>query len=283
MAIARDANSSAAISTTNDLTWSHTCTGANLILFVNVYQNNAEGSNISVTYAGVSMTSVSNTSSTDGQSTHLFYLLAPTTGANNVIIHCSSGNTPMGGTAASYTGVKQSGVPDASNTQSVSSTSATATLTTVADNCWAVMGVVAANAVTASTGSNLVVKTNNTLAIFDTNGVLTPPGSKSMSVTNNNPNIGAIMVSFAPLIYTLAMGQGSYATTGFDVSLSRGITLILSSGSYALTGFALLFSYVQKWIPQAKNTSVEINASKNSSTWADQSKNTSTETNQTKN
>lgn len=283
MAITRDSSGAAAISTTNDLTWAHTCSGTNRLLFVNVYQNNGEGNNITVTYAGVSMTSIANASSTDGQSSHLFYLFAPTSGANNVVIHCSSGNTPMGGVSSSYKGVLQAGTMDATNTQSVSATSVTATVTTVADNCWAVLGGVGFNALTASTGSNLVNSADGTVGIFDTNAALTPAGSHSMAVTTNNANLGVVMASFAPVVLSLTMGQGSYTLTGQNAALSYGRKVVLAVGTYTYTGFSVALSYFQKWFRQVLNISSMTNGTKNSSIWTEDSKNSSSADNQTKN
>lgn len=67
------------------LTWSHTCTGSNLVLLVFVYFQAGNAAS-SVTYNGVAMTSLVNVF--DGGATgylQCYYLLNPAIGAHNVV------------------------------------------------------------------------------------------------------------------------------------------------------------------------------------------------------
>ena len=111
--------------------------GSNRILFVGIYTANSSGGDVvsGVTYAGSAMTrinTVQNTQSGHQCRAYLYYLLNPTSGANNIVVTSSE---TVGLSAVSYTGAQQSGVPDASNTGTanyVSSVNVTTTVATLA-------------------------------------------------------------------------------------------------------------------------------------------------------
>ena len=103
MAIAFDAASSASGNSVSSLTWSHTCTGADLILIVGVSWFGSARTVSGVTYAGTALTSVGSANS-GGQKMEIFRLVAPATGANNVVVTMSSAGETVAG-AHSYTGV----------------------------------------------------------------------------------------------------------------------------------------------------------------------------------
>lgn len=108
MAIAFDAVSTG--TSTNDtsvVTFSHTCTGANLGLFVCAGVG-ADQSVDSVTYNGVALTAIAGTllnfsGFIRGQ---IFRLINPATGAHDVVVTCS-GNARTSHAALSFTGVHQ--------------------------------------------------------------------------------------------------------------------------------------------------------------------------------
>jgi len=202
MSIAFDAsvaadNSPGYSSTT--VTWSHTCTGSNRILFVHVRGDTSD--NVTgVTYAGVSMTLIDKVFVATNRWQYLFYLIAPATGSNSCIATASTSIAFLV-ESASYTGARQSGQPDSKATNTGSSvTTLTFTTTTVADNCWMILAVGASNGgLTASTGSFLRrIGTNTGSAIFDSNSALTPAGSKSMIVNCTSGAINGIIASFSP-------------------------------------------------------------------------------------
>jgi hypothetical protein len=85
---------------TDVLTFSHTTSGADRLLLVGVTCVNATIS--SVTYNGVGMTAVES----GGASIRLYALVAPATGANNVVVTLST-DEAVCAVAASYTGVDQ--------------------------------------------------------------------------------------------------------------------------------------------------------------------------------
>lgn len=96
------ANSSA---TSTSLTFSHTCSGLKRVLVVGVY---SEADTITgVTYNGSALTLLGGGSVFGvGRYIKIFYIIAPSTGANNVVIS-SSGSTLIQGTSVSYTDVSQ--------------------------------------------------------------------------------------------------------------------------------------------------------------------------------
>lgn len=113
MAVAFDAlgPSSAGSGTTNttSISWNHTCSGSNRLLIVGVGMGGATASvTTSVTYNSVGMTSMGQVLSdnqTDGW-VEMFYLIAPSTGTNQVVYTCSHSRDLTGG-SLSYTGVDQ--------------------------------------------------------------------------------------------------------------------------------------------------------------------------------
>lgn len=215
MAIAYD-SSSAGGPANDTLTYSHTCTGSDLILFVFVDQYSSGNDYTSgVTYNGVSMTRVASRNITNlGEFLSMYVLVNPATGANDIVIS-SSQAASFRSTAASYTGAKQTGQPDA-NTTAQSSSAATTfanSITTVADNCWVVEGS-RNNQDSASNGTNYVNRANSAgVGIGDTNAVKTPAGSISMTVTTSTAaDWGVIQVSFDPLTGFASAGTNSRMT-----------------------------------------------------------------------
>jgi hypothetical protein len=204
MAIAFDAASGGSNGGSgNTVTFSHTCSGSDRILFVGVGDYNGDFVT-GVTYAGVSMTLIAKqgyNSNTNYE--YLYYLVAPATGANNVVISRSTSSGWCVGDSASYTGVKQTSPIDAYTTKEFTSadgTSLTTTLSSVADNCWFVLGMNSQRNLTASTGVTARHQQITQSFIGDSNSPKTPAGSYSMTVTISQANASAsVMASFAPV------------------------------------------------------------------------------------
>lgn len=202
MAIAFDAQSASAYESGTTLTFAHTCTGSDRILLVGVYTSSVDNVG-SVTYNGVSCTFINRVTVTGTQDIYLYYLIAPATGSNNIVVTAAVGNLLGYAAATSYTGVKQSGQPDASATnQSASTTSLTTSVTTVADNCWLVgFGY----GQTSTAGSGTVFRSepvNDVLFMMDSNGAKTPAGSYGLTFTQSTNFAGACVASIAPAITT---------------------------------------------------------------------------------
>lgn len=206
MAIAFDSTAGQETAITTNV-YSHTTSGTNRIIFIGFF---TDGTSPAVTYAGNACTLISfkaRPGNTDGQ--YLYYQINPTVGANNVNIS-ATGATLISAASSSYTGAKQSGVPDASTTNSVTGavTTLTTTLTTIADNSWTVLTAIADNrGLAAGTGSTLRTATGalNLQGIFDSNAPITPAGSTSMTVTfTTGSNVATVMASFAPAVVITA-------------------------------------------------------------------------------
>lgn len=205
-AIAVNATSTGAESSSSSKTWAHTVSGANTILFVSGWIRGNGVNPTGVTYNGVAMTQIGTNlvvSTFYYDKIFLYYLIAPTTGTNNVVV--SFGGTNYNATIAiSYTGAKQSGVPDAATENGPTSTDyLTTTLTTIADNCWTLLVGFGKNMQqTAYTGSTYRIGAGAT--IFDSNGVITPPAAYSMTfkvrADGGSENAVAQMISFAPAV-----------------------------------------------------------------------------------
>lgn len=194
------------VSPGTSLTWSHTCAGGGRLLLVFMRGGNGEGDKVTgVTYAGVAMTKLGSTVTVGGGSNQVmsgYYLINPAIGANNVVVSLSSGYIQAA--SVSYKNVRQTGFPDSINTNSATSASSlTVSTTTVKNNCWTVL-FGKGSSITAGTGSTSR-GVNSDTRIFDSNGVITPAGSTNMSFTNSVDDVGGIIVSFAPQLYSPIM------------------------------------------------------------------------------
>ncbi len=217
MAIAFDAASNGIYgAAVPSITWNHTCTGSNLLLLVTVGEDNAvNGGTISgVTYNGVAMTlHKRQTALASNNTVSVWYLIAPATGSNAIVVTASVSNFwEIAGTSVSYTGVKQSGFPDA-HTESTytGGTTPTVAVTTVADNCWVVAGI-GNRGGAKSAGSGTVERAENDgtpggaagqSAMYDNNGVVHPAGSYTLNMNQSADNgLGVIGFSIAPFVPT---------------------------------------------------------------------------------
>ena len=210
MAIAYDASTDGGDNggSTTSLTYAHTCTGSDGLLTVAISGDTIGGADdiSSVTYNSVGMTLITKITATIGRYAYLYRLFSPSTGANNIVITCSSSHYILS-VCSSYAGVSGAGV-DASttNTAPALSASITTSLTTVADNCWVIMGGYGYSASlpqVAGTGATLRKSgTFGVTGIYDSNSAVTPAGSYSMTWSFATPPagqaMGSILASFAP-------------------------------------------------------------------------------------
>lgn len=185
------------------LTWSHTCsTGANRILFVGAFGNTTDVVT-GCTYGGVAMTLIGKIQVPADRWLYLWCLVAPATGANNVVVSASS-SVLISAASSSYTGASQTGQPDASTTNSATTgTSLATSVTTVADQCWTFLVFRSRGASAPTAGAGTTVRAAGQLAdgllIGDSNGIVSPPASHSMTGQDvNSSDMAAIMASFSP-------------------------------------------------------------------------------------
>lgn len=180
MAILHDSSAKGTIDANTSLTFAHTCTGSNLILFVGVDIASASDLVSGVTYNGVTMTriDIQIIGGAANRTLYLYYLIAPATGANDVVISTSSG-VDIRGVSASYTGAKQSAQPDAHDKGSADSTSITKALLTVADGCWMISTMNNDNGVPTAGSGVTSRQVQSPIGIGDSNADITPPQSYS--------------------------------------------------------------------------------------------------------
>jgi hypothetical protein len=203
-AIATDAvGQTSCTGTFSSCTLSFTVTGSNTLLIVGAVANSGTPNISGATYNGVAMTA-----GTKAQTfAYPFYLVGASTGTNNIIVSCSGNcSGAMRIVASSYTGVAQSGQPDAATqcTDASNAMSFTCALTTMANNSWIIVYASNDNGGTTSSGSGVFTLReanvgDSSWALFDTNAAVTPAGSKTVTVNSSTSvHIGISMISFSP-------------------------------------------------------------------------------------
>ena len=182
------------------LTWSHTCTGSELVLLVGAFLDNLTSDTITgVTYNGVALTKILGAvgSSNEGYMT-FWYLIAPATGAHNVVVSFTPANN-ISACALSLTGSDPTAPIDSSNsgTNGGGSTLTLAT-TVVSGGCWlATIGGSLDDSLSANTG--MVVRANDSrgvLQIGDSNAIV-GTGSQSL-IWNIGSRNGGLVLSIKP-------------------------------------------------------------------------------------
>lgn len=208
MAIAIDNATGKENTVANPVTFSHTCTGSDLILLVGIDDVKTAGADnvTGVTYNGVAMTKIAtqtHAGDAEAGTKTLWYLAAPATGSNTVSI--SNNNTPtIRAAAVSYTGCKQTGIPDnsTSSDETSTSTSYALTLTPSASNCWMVMWM-ADNSNTPSAGSGTYARkvsgSGSSWGFFDSNGTVS--GATTLTATfSSSTDKNGIAATIAPSV-----------------------------------------------------------------------------------
>jgi hypothetical protein len=135
MALAVDSTSTSGVKNgTDPWTWSHTCASGS-VLFVSVNANGAPPTG--VTYNGDALTKAVERDSGTVLNSSIWYILSPDTGsAYNIVVDFATG---MYGEASgiSFTGADTSSQPDATASETGSSTTTNVlNITTVANNCY---------------------------------------------------------------------------------------------------------------------------------------------------
>lgn len=118
---------------TTSHTFSHTCAGTNRVLVVNIFSSDAYPTG--VTYNGVSMTSIASQASFGYQRTYI--LVAPATGANNIVVSFS-GNAYCSANAISLNGANGYGNTAAAWIQDDSSNDIITAITISTANSWTI-------------------------------------------------------------------------------------------------------------------------------------------------
>lgn len=202
-AIAFDATSEGNTTGTS-YTLAHTTSGTNRLLLVHLLTNNTTDIITGITYAGVSMSRISAVQTDVGGNLfgYVYGLVNPASGTNNIVVSASASSL-IGLQDVSYTGVAQTGLPDATqNSGGVDITNSwTAPVTTVADNAWHFVAIRTGTISTVSGGGINRLNTNfgGVQTTFDSNAAITPAGVHNITGTSANATQNYyISVSFAP-------------------------------------------------------------------------------------
>lgn len=207
MAIAYDSSSTGA-TTGSSITFAHTCSGSDRVLIVAGEDNGSN--NWTVTYPkGGSATALTQIDSDAASGLKMYYMIAPDTGTNNIV--ASKTGTFIVACAASYTGVKQTGFPDAQAKETYPADNGAneiISVTPTVNNCWVVgTAFVNANAATTSGGAPNTIRQSNSNAsggvgLGDNNSAINPATSTSLNFQSSSAGRAAIIISMAPSTVT---------------------------------------------------------------------------------
>lgn len=191
----------------------------------------------SITYAGVALTKI-DSSSVTGTTNFLetWYLNAPATGTNNLIINFSGSRTVVWN-MYSYYNVSQSGQPEvhATNTGGAGSASVSATpLTNGALVVGAIFGPTASGSV--FTNNKLTNATNANLISGDSGGIY-PQSSQTLTSSGGGGNVAANVLILAPVATTLT--PRAYPTSSAQAATVNsyvGISQTTATVTQTITG-----------------------------------------------
>ncbi|MDR3572161.1 MAG: RHS repeat-associated core domain-containing protein [Candidatus Pacebacteria bacterium] len=226
----------------SSLTFAHTTnnTGNGLIL-VSIEEASPSVCNsasiTSVTYNGVSLSNLgyytSNSSPING-GMQTFYGFSPAIGTHNVVI-TASGNCIGYAVAATYTGVKQSGIPDASGAGNPLSDSGAvtyfqATTTTASNNAWAVLAAVpsASNSASAGLRTNIRQQSLGNIVYADSMGPISPAGPLALNWTTSAPTDWLANYFSIP---AASSSPGVTATTTYSYDKNGNLTELVTGAT----------------------------------------------------
>ena len=238
--IALDTSGSGTTTSTTPLTFNYTCTGTNLVLVATVGNTATSPTLGTPTYNSVSMTQGFNPRTNGNNMNGQYILVAPSTGSNS-FSESFGGTSPFcNATLMSYSGAKQSGQPDAI-TGNTGAGSPSLTVTTVADNSWAIFGVTAVSVSgfsKTSRGSGVLTLTGTTgMQAGDTNAVVHPAGNSTGAWSAGTTTWAGCGLSIAPatgsaptvttsaadtITSTSANGNGNVTSDGGNTVTERG-------------------------------------------------------------
>ena len=192
------------------LTYAHVVSGANTFISVMSLTFDNEGTSdgqvSTVTYNGDTVYQGVEQAGLAATNNHAesWYLTNPDAGTNNVVV-TFVGNT-SNATSAAFTvsGAKQSAQPDAVGGGTSSGATATATLTSVADNSWAVSNATVETTAYSSKGASqtTIALINGDYDYYSYSTSKTPPGAVSHTYTNSNGSDKHVwtILSIAPVL-----------------------------------------------------------------------------------
>lgn len=186
------------------LSWTGpTVSGSDTIGFVRVYiEGTGAADNLTgITWNGSSMTLAAKKIRGNNIGwEYLYYIYAPGS-ASTVTVSVSPASYIDGGMAAYYTGAKQSGGMNVTNSASAVGNSLDVSVTTTVDNCWVVGSGISDNGgIGAGTGMTSRGTQSGVWIFGDSNGPKTPAGSYTIGlVGTGNGNEVIIAAAFEPV------------------------------------------------------------------------------------
>lgn len=138
-----------------------------------------------------------------GRFMYVYYMLSPDSGTNTITLNNSTTGF-LAGFSVTYTGVRQSGIPDNSAANVLTTgTTASDSLTPVAANSWVISYVLegVGSTITAGSGTTLRTTTSNT-AFFDTNAGVSTGTTLNYASGNASSTWGDQIFSLAPAAAT---------------------------------------------------------------------------------
>lgn len=203
---------SGAITNTTQTTALTVSATANRLLLVGVLGDAVASVVTGVTYNAVAMTLVDEQNSVPGSlyTQHLYRLIAPASGTNNIVVSAST-STHLETFAASYTGVNQTAQPEVAAEQSGTANPYTMSLTTLTAGSWTAGFVNASVGLVDGTG--FTTRTSDTTPVFtaslgDSASAISAPGLATLLVNGAGGLKQSQMVAFAPA----TSGAGGSAT-----------------------------------------------------------------------
>lgn len=230
MAIAFDNASTGTVASNTVLTYSATVgVGSNRILLVAFVKHGCPGDitgTTTITYNGASLTYLGKGAyAACPAHVYVYYMVNPSSGANNVVISTGGSNSAIYSAWASYSGVSQSSPIDGfvEHSPGAQSNSVSASHTVTAANCWGISCALTFNMTCAEVDANQGVLTtkrschDDGVAIGDTNGTVST-GSVTMGWDRNtagNSFSGLVNLSLTPAADIAPALSGSIGRPGF--------------------------------------------------------------------
>jgi hypothetical protein len=193
--------------TASSFTFSHTVgTGQDRILIVSVAFNSSTGSVSSVTYNSISMTkAISRQGAAAVLRTEIWYLLNPSTGANNVIATLSASTRTIIG-SASYTGVSDIGAT--AGNDGTGATLNVSLLTTQSASYIVGMAATRGNTASVTNPSNVTARWTNTV------------GSGANTITGNGNDLTCTATNTYSTTWTMAGNNDCAVQTELKEAIS---------------------------------------------------------------
>lgn len=209
-AIAFDTSALSTETNNTGQSWSHTCTGSNLILSAfDTAESTTTDPYTNMTYNSVAMT-VGNSKASTNRFLKAWYLISPATGANTVQPTLSSQFNQ--GASSSFTGVKQSTIDNTASASGITGSSPTFTIVpnTAGNTCWVT------NAFTDDNGSTFTLSGGTKrqqgsapMALGDSAGTVSSAGVTLTWTVSPSGNWAGVIMSMAP-VATVTVNAGFF-------------------------------------------------------------------------